>query len=113
MNIPQEYDELRKDLEFLSEPTRYKILLTLFASETSLSFSQLASVLPSIQDNSLHYHLKILKENNLIQNKKKEEYKRSENRSYYSLSPKSIRLLEKLGLSNAKKQFQTLFQKLK
>ncbi|MBD3197747.1 MAG: helix-turn-helix domain-containing protein [Candidatus Lokiarchaeota archaeon] len=112
MNIPKDFRDLRKDLELLSEKTRYKILLTLFASEKSLSFSQLKEYLPSIQDNSLHYHLNILKENNLIKNRKKNDYKRSEDRSFYSLNNHSLKLLERLGLSQAKKEFQALFNKL-
>jgi len=113
MNIPQDYKDLRKHLELISEKTRYKILLTLFASEKPLSFSELKSVLPSIQDNSLHYHLSVLKENNLIKNRKKKDYKRSEDRSFYSLNEKSLRLLDQLGLSKAKKEFHVLFEKLK
>ena len=42
----------------------------------------------------------------------KKEYKRSEFRLYYSLSAKSEDLLIKLGLLNAKEDFQTLFKKL-
>jgi len=40
---------MRKELEIISEKTRYKILLTLLASEKSLSFSRLKELLPSIQ----------------------------------------------------------------
>jgi len=55
----------------VSEKTRYKILLTLFASEESLSFSQIKTLLPSIQENRLNYHLNVLKEGKLIKNEKK------------------------------------------
>jgi len=96
----------------VSEKTRYKILLTLFASEKPLSFSQLKMLLPSIQENRLNYHLNILKESKLIKNEKKKEYKRSEFRSHYTLSEKSTDLLNKLGLLDAKEDFQTLFKKL-
>jgi len=44
----------RKELEIISEKTRYKILLTLLASETSLSFTRLKELLPSIQENNLN-----------------------------------------------------------
>jgi DNA-binding HxlR family transcriptional regulator len=113
MNIPQDYRDLRKELELISEKTRYKILLTFFASENALSFSDLKSLLPSVQDNKLHYHLSVLKDNKLIKNRKKNEYKRSEDRSFYTLNDKSNRLLEQLGLSKAKKEFQVLFEKIK
>lgn len=96
----------------MSEKTRYKILLTLFASEKPLSFSQLKTLLPSIQENRLNYHLNVLKEGKLIKNEKKKEYKRSEFRSYYALSEKSKDLLNKLGLLDAKEDFQALFKKL-
>lgn len=96
----------------MSEKTRYKILLTLFASEKSLSFSQIKTLLPSIQENRLNYHLNVLKESKLIKNEKKKEYKRSEFRSYYALSEKSKVLLNKLGLLDAKEDFKTLFKKL-
>ncbi len=103
---------MRKDLEIISEKTRYKILLTLFASEQPLSFSQLKKLLSSVQENKLNYHLKILRENNFIKNEKKKEYKRNELRSFYSLNKRSIHLLGTLGLSNVKAEFQALFKKL-
>ena len=84
----------------------------MFASEESLSFSQIKTLLPSIQENRLNYHLNVLKEGKLIKNEKKREYKRSEFRSYYALSEKSKDLLNKLGLIDAKEDFQTLFKKL-
>ncbi|TFF97709.1 MAG: ArsR family transcriptional regulator [Promethearchaeota archaeon] len=112
MQIPEEYKRFREDLELISERNRYKILLTLFASDKELSFSQLKELLPSIQENKLNYHLNILKENNLIENRKKANYKRSENRSFYSLSHKSLKLLNKLGLEGAKKEFHKLFDQM-
>jgi DNA-binding HxlR family transcriptional regulator len=87
---------MRKELELISEKTRYKILLTLLASEESLSFSQLKELLTSIPENNLNYHLNILKKNKFIKNEKRVGYKRSEPRSFYSLSKKSIELLENL-----------------
>ena len=48
-------------------------MLTLLASEKSLSFSRLKELLPSIQENNLNYHIRILKENDLIKNEKKME----------------------------------------
>lgn len=113
MNIPQDYKDLRKELKLISEKSRYKILLTLFASGKPLSFSQLKAALPSIQENKFYYHLNVLKENKLIRNKKRKEYKRSEDRSFYSLSDKALKLLNQLGLSEAKKEFQALFENLK
>jgi len=103
---------MRKELEIISEKTRYKILLTLLASEKSLSFSRLKELLPSIQENNLNYHIRILKENDLIKNEKKMEYKRSEPRSFYSLSQRSIDLLESLGLTDVKEEFQALFKQM-
>ena len=112
MGISTDYEKLRKDLEVISEKTRYKILLTIFASENPLSFSELIELLPSIQENTLNYHLKTLRDNKFIKNEKKKEYKRSESRSFYSLSDKSLNLLKTLGLTNVKKEFQALFKKL-
>ena len=103
---------MRKELEIISEKTRYKILLTLLASEKSLSFSQLRNLLPSIPENNLNYHLKVLKDNNFIKNEKKMEYKRSEPRSFYSLSKKSIHLLENLGLTAVREEFRALFKQM-
>jgi len=103
---------MRKELEIISEKTRYKILLTLLASEKSLSFSRLKELLPSIPENNLNYHIKILKENDFITNEKKMEYKRSEPRSFYSLSQRSIDLLENLGLTDVKEEFQALFEQM-
>ena len=103
---------MRKELEIISEKTRYKILLTLLASEKSLSFSRLKELLPSIPENNLNYHIRILKENDLIKNEKKIEYKRSEPRSFYSLSQRSIDLLESLGLTDVKEEFQALFKQM-
>ena len=103
---------MRKELEIISEKTRYKILLTLLASEKSLSFSRLNELLPSIPENNLNYHIKILKENDFIKNEKRMEYKRSESRSFYSLSKKSIDLLGILGLTAVKEEFQSLFKQM-
>ncbi len=105
-------EEIRQNLEIISEKTRYKIVLTLFSSEKSLSFSELKSLLPSIEENSLNYHLKILKDGGLIKNSKKTEYKRAEPRSFYSLNAESISILDSLGLSTVKKEFQTLFKQI-
>ncbi|MFX1377188.1 MAG: ArsR/SmtB family transcription factor [Promethearchaeota archaeon] len=112
MESPKKFEKIRKELDIISEKTRYKILLTLLASENSLSFSQLKKLLPSIPENSLNYHLKILKESNFIKNEKKMEYKRSEPRSFYSLSKKSIELLGNLGLTAVKEEFQALFKQM-
>lgn len=112
METPKRLENMRKELEIISEKTRYKILLTLLASEKSLSFSRIRELLPSIPENSLNYHLKILKENNFIKNEKQVGYKRSEPRSFYSLSKKSMELLGSLGLTNVKKEFQALFKQL-
>ena len=101
---------MRRSLEIISEKTRYKILLTLLASEKSLSFSGLKELLPSIPENTLIYHINILKEENFIKNEKRNEYKRSEPRSFYSLNKKSITLLSSLGLTAVKKEFQDLFK---
>ncbi len=87
-------------------------MLTLLASEKSLSFSRLKELLPSIPENNLNYHIRILKENDLIKNEKKMEYKRSEPRSFYSLSQRSIDLLESLGLTDVKEEFQALFKQM-
>lgn len=103
---------MRKDLEIISEKTRYKILLTLFVSEQALSFSQLKKLLSSVEENKLNYHLKILRENNFIKNEKKKEYKRNELRSFYFLNKRAKHLLETLGLSNIKTEFKALFKKL-
>lgn len=106
------FERLRKDLEIMSEKTRYKILLTLFASEKKLSFSQLKELLPLTEGNQLDYHLKHLKEQNLIKNEKRETYKRNESRSFYSLNERSLILFQKLGLAKIKPKFQALFKKL-
>lgn len=103
---------MRKELEIISEKSRYKILLTLLASEESLSFSRLSKLLPSIPENNLNYHLKILKDNNFIKNEKRIGYQRSEPRSFYSLSKKSMDLLGNLGLTAVKKEFQALFKQM-
>ncbi|MFW9896635.1 MAG: winged helix-turn-helix domain-containing protein [Promethearchaeota archaeon] len=108
----EKFENMRKELEILSEKTRYKILLTLLASEKSLSFSQLKELLPSIPENNLNYHLKILKDNKFIKNEKRMEYKRSEPRSFYSLSKRSIELLGTLGLTAVKEEFQALFRQM-
>ena len=112
MKISKNYENLRRDLEIISEKTRYKILLTLLASKKSLSFSKLRELLPSIPDNSLNYHLNILKEEEFIKNEKRSEYKRTETRSFYSLNDKSINLLDNLGLTAVKKEFQDLFEQM-
>ncbi|MFX0083202.1 MAG: winged helix-turn-helix domain-containing protein [Candidatus Hodarchaeota archaeon] len=112
LKTPKKYENMRKELEIISEKTRYKILLTLLASEESLSFSRLRELLPSIPENTLNYHLKILKENDFIKNEKKLEYKRSEPRSFYSLSKKSINLLETLGLTAVREEFRALFKQM-
>jgi len=112
LDTPKKYENMRKELELISEKTRYKILLTLLASEKSLSLSRLKELLPSIPENNLNYHLKILKENNFIKNEKRMEYKRSEPRSFYSLSKKSMNLLTTLGLTAVKEEFQALFKQM-
>jgi DNA-binding HxlR family transcriptional regulator len=112
LETPKKFENKRKELEIISEKTRYKILLTLFASEDSLSFSQLRELLPSIPENNMNYHLKVLKENDFIKNEKRVGYKRSEPRSFYSLSKKSIGLLESLGLTAVKEEFQALFKQM-
>lgn len=112
METPKKLENLRKELEIISEKTRYKILLTLLASEKSLSFSRLRELLPSIPENTLNYHLKILKENSFVNNEKKMEYKRFEPRSFYSLSKKSIDLLGTLGLTAVKEDFRALFKQM-
>jgi DNA-binding HxlR family transcriptional regulator len=111
LKLPLEFENKRKDLEFISEKTRYKIILTLLA-EDSLSFTQLRNLLTSIPENSLNYHIKILKENGYIKNKKVQEYKRSEPRSFYSLSNHTKGILEDLGLSDLKKEFHALIHSL-
>jgi len=103
---------MRKELEIISEKTRYKILLTLLASEDKLSFNQLKELLPSIPENNLNYHLTVLKEQDFIKNEKRVEYKRSEPRSFYSLSKRAITLLDNLGLNSVKKEFQALFEQM-
>ena len=112
MQTPKKFEEMRKELKIISEKSRYKILLTLLASGKSLSFSRLKELLPSIPENNLNYHLNILKENKFIKNEKKMEYQRSEPRSFYSLSKKSIELLRNLGLTAVKEEFQTLFKQM-
>lgn len=112
LETPKKLENMRKELEIISEKTRYKILLTLLASEGSLSFSRLRELLPSIPENTLNYHLKILKENSFVNNEKKMEYKRSEPRSFYSLSKKSIDLLGTLGLNAVKEEFRALFKQM-
>ena len=66
LETPKKFENMRRELEIISEKTRYKILLTLLASEESLSFSRLRVLLPSVPENTLNYHLKILKENSFI-----------------------------------------------
>ena len=106
------FESMRKDLEIISEKTRYKILLTLLASEEKLSFKQLKELLPSVPDNNLNYHLSVLKEKNFIKNEKRSDYKRSEHRSFYSLSKRATELLDTLGLKAVKKEFQALFEQM-
>lgn len=105
------FENKRIGLEFISEKTRYKILLTLLAKEP-LSFSELRDLLPSIPENNLNYHIKILKENDFLKNKKVSEYKRSEPRSFYSLSDRSMELLKDLGLTDVKEELQALFEQM-
>ena len=112
VQIPDDYRQFREDLELISEKNRYKILLTLFAGKKEFSFSQLKELLPSIQENKLNYHLNVLKENGLIKNRKKANYKRSENRSFYSLTDKALDLLTQLGLERVQKEFHKLFEKM-
>lgn len=103
---------MREELEIISEKTRYKILLTLLASEDKLSFNQLKELLPSVPDNNLNYHLSVLKEKDFINNEKKSEYKRTEARSFYSLSKRAIALLDSLGLNAVKKEFKALLEQM-
>ena len=110
MKLPLKFENKRKGLEFISEKTRYKILLTLLASEVPLSFSQLKELLPSIPENNLNYHIKILKENDFVKNKKVSEYKRSEPRSFYSLSERSYELLKDLGLTDVKEELTAILE---
>jgi len=112
LETPKKFEKMRKDLEIISEKTRYKILLTLLASKEKLSFSQLKELLPSIPDNSLNYHLNVLKEQDFIKNEKRTDYKRSEPRSFYSLSKRAISLLDDLGLTKVKEEFQVLFKQM-
>lgn len=112
MQIFEESESLRKDLEIITEKTRYKIMLTLFASEKPLSFTQLKELLPLTKPNQLDHHLKYLKDHNLVKNEKKKEYKRNEFRSFYSLNERSLNLLQKLGLTKIKSKFHDLFKKL-
>ena len=112
MESTGKFERLRKDLEIISEKTRYKILLTLLASGNKLSFNQLKELLPSVPDNNLNYHLSVLKEKNFIKNEKRSDYKRSEYRSFYSLSKRAIELLDNLGLKAVKKEFQALFEQM-
>jgi DNA-binding transcriptional ArsR family regulator len=107
LKLSSKFENKRRDLEFISEKTRYKILLTLLA-EDSLSFMQLRDLLSSIPENNLNYHIKILKENGYIKNKRIQDYKRSEPRSFYSLSKHSIELLEDLGLTDIKPELHAL-----
>ncbi|MHA1507945.1 MAG: winged helix-turn-helix domain-containing protein [Promethearchaeota archaeon] len=111
MKLPLKFENKRKGLEFISEKTRYKILLTLLAKEP-LSFSELRDLLPSIPENNLNYHIKILKENDFLKNKKISEYKRSEPRSFYSLSDRSKELLKDLGLTDVKEELEALFEQM-
>ena len=111
MKLPIKFENKRKGLEFISEKTRYKILLTLLAKEP-LSFSELRKILPSIPENNLNYHIKILKENGFLNNKRVSEYKRSEPRSFYSLSDRSYELLKDLGLTDVKEELQALFEQM-
>ncbi|MBY9015038.1 MAG: helix-turn-helix transcriptional regulator [Candidatus Lokiarchaeota archaeon] len=111
MKLSMKFEDKRKGLEFISEKTRYKILLTLLAKQP-LSFSELRKLLPSIPENNLNYHIKILKENNFIKNKKVSEYKRSEPRSFYSLSDRSNEILKDLGLTDVKEELQALFEQM-
>jgi len=111
LKLPLKFENKRKGLEFISEKTRYKILLTLLAKEP-LSFSELRDLLPSIPENNLNYHIKILKENDFLKNKKVLEYKRSEPRSFYSLSNRSKTLLKDLGLADVKEELQALFEQM-
>ncbi|MFW9819650.1 MAG: helix-turn-helix domain-containing protein [Candidatus Thorarchaeota archaeon] len=112
MDTPKKLENMRKELEIISEKTRYKILLTLLASEESLSFSQLKELLSSIPENNLIYHLNKLKEKDFIKNEKRMGYKRSEPRSFYSLSKKTIELFKSLGLNAVKEEFQALFKQM-
>ena len=74
METPKKYEKMRKELEIISEKTRYKILLTLLASKEKLSFSQLNELLPSIPENNLNYHLNILKKAGMIEGKQQGYY---------------------------------------
>lgn len=65
-----------------------------------------------MKENQLDYHLKYLKDHDLVKNETKTKYKRDEYRSFYSLSNRALNLLQKLGLSEIKPKFHTLSKEL-
>ncbi len=54
----------------------------------------------------------MLKEQEFVKNEKRVDYKRSEPRSFYSLSKRAISLLDNLGLTEVKEEFQALFKQM-
>ena len=74
MQIIKDSERLRRELEIVSEKTRFKILLTLLSSDNPLSYTQLTTLLPLTKCNLLSHHLKQLKEHNLIENFTREAY---------------------------------------
>lgn len=105
-----EIEDVRRLFELICEESRFKILITLFASETPLSFNQLQQ-LTGLNPGTLSKHLE-----KLINAKIIEKYKTSNNpkqlRSFYKLTDKGVEILRKIGLDRYEQELKELFKTL-
>jgi len=102
--------ELREALRLVSEENRYRIVLTLYASEKPLSFKQLQE-LTGLNPGSLRHHLLRLIDANLVENVKTGKNPRKP-RSFYRLTKKCLELLEKIEVTKYEEEIKELFLKL-
>jgi DNA-binding MarR family transcriptional regulator len=105
------YEEKRELLETISERTRFKIVLTLLASPSPLSFSQLLSLL-NLNPGTFKAHLDRLMGANLITKETIPAKSRDQPRTFYRLTEKGLKLLEEAGMLKAREDLRSLFTKM-
>lgn len=105
------YEEKRELLEVICEKTRFKIVLTLLASQNPLSFSQLL-ILLNLNPGTFKAHLDRLTKAGVITKKTLQAKGRDQPRTFYQLTEKGLKLLEDTGLLAAREELRNLFVKM-
>ena len=98
-------ESLRNKLEIISERNRFGLIAVFLSVDRPLSFSELLGI-TELNPGTLTNHLRKLENVGIIKKVKRENWKRNESRSYYSLTEEGLELLDRVGLGKIKKDLK-------